>query len=124
MIVPFNGEVMFMQELDIEDIGSFAIEACNDEGMFWYYVVRTSLGMCSIATSGPSIPDVDLLPKSFAQCRYQIPFKEPKIVIDLSKFLNDRNKKITKAEVVDIDYAIDQFRNLKDYLQNFNEELT
>lgn len=123
MQVNYNGEATFLGELEIEDIGEFAVEASNDEGMFWYYLVRTVYGVATISTSGPRIPDVEMLPKTFSQSRHQITYKEDKILADITKFLNDPKKKITKAELIDIDDAIDQFVNFQDYLRNYSEEL-
>ena len=114
MIISYNGSPTFMGELDIDNIGEFAIEASNDEGMFWYYICRTLLGTTTIATSGPRIPDIELLPKTFNQCRFTMPFNEGKIFKDVSKYLNDFTKKITRAEVIPIDDAVEQFVNLKD----------
>ena len=34
MLFEFNQELQFMSDIDINDIGQFAIEANNDEGMF------------------------------------------------------------------------------------------
>ena len=123
MIIQFNVDKTFLKELDIDNLGEFAIEASNEEGMFWYYVVRTSLGTVSIATSGPRIPDIELLPKGFNRALYRIPYKEDKIIRDVSCFLNDPKKQIVKAELLDIDDAIEQFVNLRDYLENYSEEL-
>ena len=123
MLVNYNGEATFLGELEIDNIGEFAIEASNDEGCFWYYIVRTTLGETAIAKSGPKIPDITLLPKNFSQSRVCIQFNEGKILKDVSLFLNDRNKKITRAEIIDIDAAIEQFVNLKDYLEEFSDEV-
>lgn len=123
MIIQFNGDVTYLKDLDIENIGEFAIEASNDEGMFWYYVVRTSLGTVSIATSGPRVPDIELLPKGFNQSLYRLPYKEDKVIKDVTRFLNDPKKNIVKADLIDIDVAIEQFVNLRDYLEDYSEEL-
>lgn len=122
MIVNYSGEVNFLGELDIDNIGEFALECNNDEQYFWYYVVRTSLGMTSIAYTGPIAPDVELLPNNFKQGRFIIPFNEGKILRDVSAFLNDKDKKITQARVIEIDDAISEFINLRDYLAAYNEE--
>lgn len=123
MIINYNGDVAFLGELDIDNIGEFAIEANNDEGMFWYYVCRTLFGTTTIATSGPRIPDIELLPKSFYQQRYTMQFNEAKIIKDVSRYLNDYTKKITTAKVIPIDEAVSQFVNLRDYLEDYGEEL-
>ena len=122
MIVQYNQQPTYMNELDVDNIGEFAVEATNDEGFNWYYVVRTTLGLTAISYCGPIIPDVAMLPKSFSEGRYQIPFNEGKILKDLGFFLNDKGKKITAAEVIEIDDAIEQFVNFKDYLKDFSEE--
>ena len=123
MYINYNGEATFLGELDIDNIGEFAIEANNDEGMFWYYICRTLLGTTTIATSGPKIPDVDLLPKTFHQSRYTMQFNEGKIVKDVTKFLNDWTKRITNAKLIPIDEAVNQFVNLRDYLEDYGEDI-
>ena len=117
----FDQELQFMNSIDLGDIGHFAIEANNDDGMFWYLIIRTSMGTSSIATCGPVVPDVDMLPDGFSQHLYRMPFKEDKICKQISFFLNDRTKKITKAVEVDINEAISQFRDLKSYLEDWDE---
>lgn len=120
-VFPFDQELQFMSELELGDIGNFAIEANNEEGMFWYLIIRTSLGTCSIAQCGPVIPDVSLLPDGFSQSLFKVPYKEDKVGKWISSFLNDRSKKITKAVEISIDEAIEQFRNLKEYLENYSD---
>lgn len=118
----YDQELQFMSSIDIEDLGNFAIEANNDEGMFWYLIVRTSLGTVTTATCGPVIPDVELLPSGFSQSLFKSPFKEDKLAKSISLFLNDRGKKIVKAVEIPIDEAIRQFRDLGEYLENYSEE--
>lgn len=119
--IEYDQELQFMSSIDIPDTGNFAIEANNDAGMFWYLIIRTSLGTSSIATCGPVIPDVELLPDNFSQGLCKMPYREDKIAKQISFFLNDRSKKITKAVQIEIDEAINQFRDLKDYLENYSE---
>ena len=122
MIVQYNQDLVFMKDIDIDNIGEFSVEAWNDEGMFWYYTAHTVLGVCYVATSGPRIPDVEILPKSFKQQTYEIKFDEEKILKDITLFLNDTKvKKITNAKLVDRDYAISQFMNLRDYLEEWSD---
>lgn len=118
----YDQELQFMNGIDIADIGQFAIEANNDEGFFWYLIVRTSLGTTSIAECGPVIPDVELLPNNFKQSLTKMPFKEDKLIKAISFFLNDKSKKITKAIEVDINDALNQFRDFKSYLENYGNE--
>lgn len=119
----YDQELQFMNGIDIADIGQFALEANNEEGFFWYLVVRTSLGITSLAECGPVIPDVELLPNNFKQGLTKMPFKEDKLIKAISFFLNDKSKKIIKAKEIEINDALNQFRDLKSYLENYGNEV-
>ena len=43
-------------------------------------------------------------------------------ICNFCEIINDKGKKITAAEVIEIDDAIEQFVNFKDYLKDFSEE--
>lgn len=118
----FNNQLTPQDSIDIPDIGCFAIEAYNDDGYFYYLVVRTLLGTVTLSTCGPIVPDIVMLPSGFKMTLDKMPFKEDKLAKSISFFLNDKSKKITHAKIIDVNEAIDQFRELKDYLLNFNEE--
>ena len=69
------------------------------------------------------VPDLELLPSGFTQKLERIPFKEDKLCKYISMFLNDKGKKITKAVEIEIEDAIEQFKDLKEYLENYSEEI-
>ena len=123
MIFEFYQDLCYMKENDINNIGEFALECSNDDGFFWYYIVRTIFGTTTIAQCGPMIPDVTLLPSGFSQSLSKMPFKEDKLYKQISLFLNDKGRKITKAVEIPLEDAISQFRDLKDYLENYGEEM-
>ena len=120
--IEFNQQLMPQNVIDIEEIGQFAVEAWNDDGYYYYLIVRTSLGTTSIASCGPVIPDVDLLPSGFTTSLEKMAYKEDKLSRSITMWLNDRSKKITQAKIIDIDEAIDQFRDLGEYLRNYSED--
>lgn len=122
-IFEFDQQLAYMSNIDIENIGDCAIEANNDDGFFWYLIVKTSLGTSTICTCGPVVPDVDLLPSGFSQSLNRMPYKEDKLVKTISLFLNDRGKKITKAIAIPIEDAAAQFRDLSDYVERLDEGL-
>ena len=122
-IFEFDLQPAFMSNIDIENIGDFALEVNNDDGFFWYLIVKTSLGTSTICTCGPLVPDVDLLPSGFSQSLNRMPYKEDKLVKQISLFLNDGKKKITKAVLIPIEDAISQFRDMSDYLERLDEGL-
>lgn len=118
----FDQELMPQALIEIPEIGQFGLEASNDEGYFYYLIVRTLLGTTTIATCGPIIPDIEILPSGFSMSLVKMPYREDKLSKTISFFLNDKSKKLTEAKLIDIDEAINQFRELKDYLKNFREE--
>ena len=114
----FNNQFVPQSLVDIENIGQFAIEASNADGYFWYLIVSTSLGTVTIASSGPCIPDVNLLPGGYACSFYTMEYKENKLEKAINTWLNDRGKCLVEARVVEIEKALDEFRDLGEYLRN------
>lgn len=119
----FNKELMALNSVEIENIGCFAIEASNDEGMFYYMLARTTLGVTSIATWGPVVPDVELITNGYGFCYTKMDYKEKDVAKFISKYINDRNKGITHIETISIEDAIEQVKDMKEYLRNYNQEL-
>ena len=114
----FNNQFVPQSLVDIENIGQCAIEASNDEGYFWYLIISTSLGTVTIASSGPSIPDVALLPGGYSCSFYTMEYKENKLEKAINTWLNDRGKCLTQARVIEVDEALDEFRDIAQYLRN------
>lgn len=118
----FNQQLMPQNVIDVEELGQFAIEAWNDEGYYYYLIVRTLLGTASIASCGPVIPDVEMLPSGFNMSLDKVPYKEDKLTRTVTMWLNDRSKKLTNAKTIEISEAIEQFRDLKEYLKTYSED--
>ena len=119
----FNNQFVPQSLIDVDEIGQFALEASNDQGYFWYLLVRTSLGTVTIASCGPVVPDVKLLPSGYSCWISRMEYKEQKLEKAINTWLNDKNKALTEAKLIDIDEAIDQFVDLGDYLRNFGDEV-
>ena len=118
MTFEFNQQLMPQSLVDIDEIGQFALEASNDEGYFWYLVVRTSLGTVTIGSCGPVVPDIDLLPSGYCCSLARMEYKEQKLEKFINTWLNDRSKVLTNAKLIEVDDAIDEFRDLGQYLRN------
>ncbi len=118
----FNQQLMPQSLIDVENIGDFAIEASNDEGVFWYLIVKTSLGVTTMVSCGPVVPDVNLLPSGYCTYLSRIDYKEDKLIKQINMWLNDRSKKLTSASIVDIEDALDQFRDVGEYMRNYSED--
>lgn len=122
MTAEFNQQLMPQSSVDIDEMGQFALEAWNDDGMYYYLVVRTLLGTTTIATCGPVVPDVELLPSGFSMTLDKMPYKEDKLAKTINFWLNGKDKKLTNAVTIKPEDAIENFRDLKAYLQNYSED--
>ena len=101
-IFDFANEWKPTNSIDIPDIGNFFLETIDEENMFYYYLmVKTCLGTSSILSYGPIVPDVELLPDKYSICFERIQFNDKKVMSWITKWLNDKNKKITAAYIVD-----------------------
>jgi len=116
----FNNQLTPQNQIDIDNIGSFALEASNDDGLYYYYLVKTVLGHSIIASCGPIIPDLDILPSGFSISLHKMNYNENRLFKVINSFLNDKEKKITSAYEISIEDAINRFRDLKDYLRNLD----
>ena len=112
----YNKQWVPQNLLNLEEVGQCAIEACNDDGMFFYLIVSTVLGEAVIASCGPVIPDVDEIPDGYCCSMYRMEYKEDKLVKTISMWLNHKDRKITEAKEVSLTEALDQFRDLGSYL--------
>lgn len=114
----FNNQLVPQNLIDVDEIGSFGLEAISEDGFYYYLVIQTYQGMSIIGTCGPLIPDTDILVSSFSTSIAKIPYKEDKISKFINGFLNDKYKNIVEAKIIDVEDAIDQFKDTKDYLRN------
>lgn len=105
--------------VDIEDIGNFYLEGINEkDGLYYYLMMKTELGTTSIMSYGPIVPDVQLIPDGYTCSLNKIQFNEKKIKLWISKWLNDRQKKITGANLLDENDFYSNFRHLDDYMKS------
>lgn len=122
--IEFNGEFLAQSLVDIPDVGDFALEAYNEkEGYFFYLMIKTSLGISSVVSYGPVVPQVALLPKNYSVNYFRVEYKEKKIISAISKWINDRDKGITEAKLIDEKTFFEEFRDIKSYLECYGEDI-
>lgn len=121
-VFEFNMQLMPQNVVEIEELGDFGLEAYNDEGFYWYLAVRCIQGIAVMVTCGPLIPDIMMLPTGFTMNLQKIPFREDKVSKSIDFFLNDKKKSITQAKMISFEEAVQNFKELKEYLMNLNEE--
>lgn len=109
---------MAVGNLDIEDLGNCAIEANNDDGLFYYLLIETNLGFTKVFEYGPIQPDFHELPKS-VKCTFdRIEYTEAKLSKIIQNFLNGGFKGITQAQIIDKDTLLDNCTDIIEYMRN------
>lgn len=105
-----------MADIEIDAIGNCAIEANNDNGEFYYLVIRTNDGSSQVFEYGPTA-HIGILEKS-VNCSFQrINYSESKIQKIIKGFLNDPYRNITQARELDIKEALEQCDDMLIYMK-------
>lgn len=104
--------------LEIEDIGNCAITAFNDIGWESILIVDTQLGKSRVFQMGPIAVDLERLPDTVSCTLTQLDFSQKKISSIINTFLNNNrtNRYITQALEVSKEKALEDCRNLVDYM--------
>lgn len=105
MIIEYNMQQAYQNEIDIVNIGEFALRGSND-GVDYIVAVRASFGKAKILKYGPVLADTCLIANNFNLTYREIDFKETSIISDVSKYLNDVKKEITEVVEIDISEAL------------------
>lgn len=95
-----------MEDIDIEAIGNCALECFTDNGAVYYLIVKTDLGITQLYTQGPTVPDIDMLPKKVNVSYQRFSYSECRIIKAIEKFL--ANPDITQVMEIDIYEALDK----------------
>lgn len=108
----YNPQMVFMNQIEVEDLGNFCIRCTNDFGIEYYFLVRTSLGKSYFLKFGGAYPDLDLVTDTFTVEYKKVDYKESTIVKEADRFINDGKKLITNIEVITLEEAINCFPNI------------
>ena len=123
--VKFNQQLEAQNNLDIESISNCCIRASNDLEYYYYLIIKTIAGKTYFAECGPILKDSDRLPSGFINALLIFEYNERKLLAMINGFLNDKSKKVTEASVVDIDEALNNFKNLKEFMEGlYNDKNT
>ena len=118
----FDLQPEFQNSVAIEDIGDCGIIATNDLGYQYCMGIRTYMGHTLITTCGPILPDIDILPDGFACTLAKVSFNPGTVEKKIRLWLNDPKKQIKFANAVTFEEAINEFRDITDYLYDLSEE--
>jgi len=116
----FSFEYLYTQQatgqVDIENIGEFALSCTNDIFQEYILIVTTKDGFTQILQYGPHVMnnDTNLIPR---MCNYNIiSFETQKISSIITKFINDPKKQITQCTVIDKETALERMVDLRELL--------
>ena len=100
MIFEFDQQPVFMQNIDIEDIGNVALRCSNEKLRDYYIVVKTYLGKTAIISFGPLLGDLEALVDNMTLSFKKFDYKESTIEREIEKFINDGRSFINKVEII------------------------
>ena len=122
--VEFDNQYVPQNFIEIENIGNVCIEAINEtDGLFYYLLIKTSLGTTSIFEYGPVIPYIDKLFDNYSVSFNREQYNEKKLKIFISKWLNDRMKKITAANIIEEKSFLDNYRDICYTIERYGSEV-
>ena len=122
--IKFDNQYIPQNEIDIESVGNVCIEAANEnDGLFYYLLIKTSLGTSSIFEYGPVVPDIDKLYYIYNISFMRQPYNEKKLLLFIFKWLNDKTKKITYANVIDENKFLDNYKDIAYTIKEYGKEI-
>jgi hypothetical protein len=100
MIFEFDQQPVFMQNIDIEDIGNVALRCSNTKLRDYYIIIKTYLGKTALISYGPVVSDVNALIDNMSLTFKKFDYKELTIEREIEKFINDGRSMINHVEIV------------------------
>lgn len=120
MIFNYQAEVTYAGEIEIENIGEFALLGWEaDTGFCYLMIVNSTMGYSNIFIQGPFLyHNSDLLPTGFKQQYFNIPYNEGKIMKQINSFLSNGYKGLSKAELVDFEEGKNLVLDMNDWVES------
>lgn len=118
MIFEFDQQPVFMQNIDIEDIGNVALRCSNEKLRDYYIVIKTYLGKTALISFGPLLGDVDVLVDNMSLSFKKFDYKESTIEREIEKFINDGRSLINKVEIISENEALAQLPSAESFINS------
>ena len=100
MIFEYDQQPVFMQNIQIEDLGNFALRCSTEKSQEYYIVVKTYLGKTALLKFGPVYPDITCLVENMELSFKKFDYKENTIEREVSKYINDGRAGINKVVLI------------------------
>ena len=94
---------VYIEKIDIKDIGNTIIEAKNDNQIYYYITIQTELGVTRICEFGPCLDFAQYDVKSFKFNFNKFEYSENKIIKYINAFLKNPAYNIVEANEITLD---------------------
>lgn len=122
--VQFNNQYVPQNTLEIESVGNVCIEGIDmDNGLYYYLLIKTSMGTSSIFQYGPIVPDMEKSYNYYNVSYNKEQFNEKKLGMFISKWLNDKFRKISSARIIDEGSFLDNYIDIPYIINNYGEDV-
>lgn len=91
---------VYIEKIEIKDIGNTIIEGKNEDGIFYYLTIQTEFGMTRVCEFGPCVDGLQYELKGFNFKYYKTSYTESKCVTAINKFLKNYIYGIVEAKEV------------------------
>lgn len=121
----FDGETLYHNSIDLDNIHQVCIKATDNQGFSYWLIIRTLLGECSCLDWGPLVDGDTLLPDSTSIRFERFESDDRRIQKKIKMFLSPKNQgkcKIVEVMEMDFNKALDEGINLLDYMRGFSKE--
>lgn len=100
MIFEFDQQPQFMQQIQVDDLGNFALRCHNTKDREYYVLVKTYLGKTIILKFGPVYGDLGALIDNMELSFKKLDYKENTIEREVDKYINDGRNFINHIELI------------------------
>lgn len=94
---------VYIEKIDIKDIGNTIIEAKNDNQIYYYITIQTELGVTRVCEFGPCLDFAQYDVKSFKFNFNKFEYSENKIIKYINSFLKNPAYNIVEANEITLD---------------------
>ena len=94
---------VYIEKIDIKDIGNTIIEAKNDNQIYYYITISTELGITRICEFGPCIDIGQYDIKGFKFNFNKFQYSESKIIKAINTFLKNPTYEIVEAKEITLE---------------------
>ena len=118
----YNTQTVQIDSIEVEDIGNCALEAIDQLGRYFYFIIVTVDGWSKVITFGPVIPDIILLPTGYQSSYNYMSYADGKMQKMIKKWvLGGKGVNFESVKQINLEEAVAQYRKAIDPLSYTGE---